>query len=425
MRVALAAIVGALALAGCGGTGEAGASAADAVPADAVGFVEIDADLSSAQWDQVQELLNRFPSRPQLLEELNDQLRKEGLEYTRDVDPALGPTIAIVFPTSDDEEDAVLLTQPDDDDAFRSLVDKAAKAEDEDYVTGEVDGWQAAAADQAALDALRNGDGSLAENDAFQEAVDELPDERLAYGWASGSALRERTQQLQQFEWFAGAVAAEDDGARATFVTRGPSTGEAYTSERIDDAPSDALAFVSFDGDALRDQASTIAPYAEMLGLPLDDLLEQIRGEAALWVRLGTGMPEITLVTDVADADRAEATLRTLLRDLPLELKMGVVDGHLVATTAASPQAALQHDEPLSDSADFKDAAEVAGMPDETSGFLFIDVADALPLLALSGLSGTEVPEEVLENVRPLRSIVAWSEADGQRATHHLFVQIQ
>ena len=45
--------------------------------------------------------------------------------------------------------------------------------------------------------------------------------------------------------------------------------------------------------------------------------------------------------------------------------------------------------------------------------------------LALSGLSGTEVPEEVLENVRPLRSIVAWSEADGQRATHHLFVQIQ
>src|ERR671910_306938 len=103
MRVALAAIVGALALAGCGGTGETGASAAEVVRADAVGFLEVDADLGSEQWNQVEEL------------------RKEGVEYERDVDPALGPTVAIVFPTSDDDEDAVLLTQPDDVDAWRSL----------------------------------------------------------------------------------------------------------------------------------------------------------------------------------------------------------------------------------------------------------------------------------------------------------------
>src|ERR671911_2897700 len=99
MRVALAAIVGALALAGCGGTGETGASAAEVVRADAVGFLEVDADLGSEQWNQVQELLNRFPDRPQLIEKLNEELRKEGVEYERDVDPALGPTVAIVFPT--------------------------------------------------------------------------------------------------------------------------------------------------------------------------------------------------------------------------------------------------------------------------------------------------------------------------------------
>jgi hypothetical protein len=423
MRVALAAFAGALALAGCGGTGS-GPSAAEAVPANAVGFLEVDADIRSDQWDQVQSLLDRFPSRPQLLEKLNEQLRKEGLEYERDVDAALGPTVAIVFPTSDEDEDAVLLTQPDDVDAWRALIDKAAKAEDEQYVLGEVDGWQAAAENQAALDALKNGEGSLAENAAFQEALEELPDDRLAYGWASGAGLRQRSQQLK-FEWVAGAVAAEDDGARATFVSRGPSTGETYTSERVDDAPSDALAFLSFDADGLRAQASSFAPYAAMLGLPLDDLFEDIRGEAALWVRLSTGRPEITLVTDVADADRAQATLRRLLRDLPLELKLGVVDGQLVATTASSPEAALQHDEALGDTEDFKEAAEVAGMPDETSGFVFVNVADALPLLSLAGLAGAQVPEEVLENLRPLRSIVAWSEAEGSRATHHLFVHIQ
>ena len=424
MRVALAAIVGALALAGCGGTGETGASAAEVVRADAVGFLEVDADLGSEQWNQVQELLNRFPDRPQLIEKLNEELRKEGVEYERDVDPALGPTVAIVFPTSDDDEDAVLLTQPDDVDAWRSLVDKAAKAEDEDYVLGEIDGWQAVAADQPALDAVRNGGGSLEDNDAFQEALGELPEERLAFGWADGTALREVAQELK-FEWFAGAIAAQEDGAAATFVSRGGDVGTTYTSARIDDAPSDALAFLSFDADGIRAQASAIAPYAALLGLPLDDLLEQIRGEAALWVRAGVGMPEITLVTDVADADRAQATLRTILRDLPLELKLGVVDGHLVATTASSPQAALQSSESLGDSEDFKEAADVAGMPDETAGFLFVNVADALPLLALAGLSGADVPEEILENVRPLGSIVAWNEADGQQSTYHLFVQIQ
>ena len=426
MRLALAAVLSALALAGCGGNDTVGASAADVVPADAIGFVEVDANLDSEQWRQVQALLDRFPDRPQLLELVNEQLAEEGLEYERDVSPALGPSVAVVFMSSDEQE-AVLLTQPDDEDKWRELVRKAAEAGDEEYVLGEIEGWQAAAGDQAALDAVRKGGGSLADNDAFQAALGEFPEERIAFGWAGGEALREEAPQLK-LEWFAGALEARDDGGAATVVTRVSEgdAGKTYESERLDDAPADSLAFLSFNADGIRSQAASIAPFAEMLGLPIGDLLAEIQGEAALWVRAGAGIPEITLVLDVADADRARSTLEQLLRDVPLDLKLGVVDGQLVATTASSPEAALEAGgETLGDSADFKDAAEAAGMPGETNGFLFVNVADALPLLGLAGVAGADVPQQLLENLRPIRSVVAWSEADGRVATQHVFVQIQ
>ncbi len=63
-------------------------------------------------------------------------------------------------------------------------------------------------------------------------------------------------------------------------------------------------------------------------------------------------------------------------------------------------------------------------MPDETTGFLFVNVADALPLLELAAGLGAEIPSGVLENLRPVRSVVGWSEVEGNVATQHLFVQI-
>jgi len=63
-------------------------------------------------------------------------------------------------------------------------------------------------------------------------------------------------------------------------------------------------------------------------------------------------------------------------------------------------------------------------MPDETAGFLYLNVADAVPLLGLAGLAGADVPEELLENLRPIRSVVAWSEG-GDTSTQTLFVEIQ
>jgi hypothetical protein len=425
VRFALAALLAALALVGCGGQGT-GASAADAVPASVAGYAEVNVDLGSEQWEQVQALLDEFPHDLNVVDELNEELAKKSLDYERDVASALGPTVAVAL-TSTEDEDAALLTQPEDLDKWRALVAKVAEREDEEYVLGEIGGWQAVAQNQAVLDALSDGGGSLADSDAFTAALDELPAERLALIWAGGDALRKEAPQAK-LEWFAGAVDARAEGAGATFVTRvsAGDAGTAYESEWVDKAPADALAFLSFDAESFRSQSSAITPFAEMLGLPIDDLLAQIGGEAALWVRAGAGLPEVTLVLEAEDAARTQATLRQLLRDVPLPLEFGVVDGVLVATTASSPEAAVQASgDKLGGSPDFEEATGTAGMPDETTGFLFVNVADALPLLELAAGLGAAIPSEALEYLQPIRTVVGWSEVEGNVATQHLFVQIQ
>jgi hypothetical protein len=101
------------------------------------------------------------------------------------------------------------------------------------------------------------------------------------------------------------------------------------------------------------------------------------------------------------------------------------VDGRLVATNAASPEAALQGSDHLADSADFQEATKVAGMPDQTTGFLFVNVADAVPLLSLAGLAGAEIPKELIDNLRPIRAVVAWGEPEGTTSTNTIFVHVE
>jgi hypothetical protein len=425
----LAAALAVLALAGCGGDGGPGASASAVAPADAAAFVEIDADLESDEWAEVQELLNRFPDPPQLVDRLNQQLAEEDLEYGRDVEPALGDTVALVWAKGAESDDVVFLTQPDDDEAFDALLEKAREeSPDEELVTGEVDGWRAVSENQANIDALGDGDGSLADDDAFEAALGEAPDERLAFGFVRAGFVEGFGSfgTAVDAEWASGAIEARDNGAAATFTLRGDAPGgEPYDSERVDEAPGDALAFLSFDGEALRSQASQLAPLAAMLGIRIDELLEGVKGEGALWVRPGAGVPEITLVVESADAVGARAALEQLFGGLPARVQVGLVDRRVVATTGASPIEAVRvTGEPLAESEDFREAVEAAGMPDETSGFLYVNVADALPLLGLAGLAGADVPADVLENLRPIRSLTAWSEG-GETSTQTMFVEIQ
>ncbi|MEP7336109.1 MAG: hypothetical protein ABI717_10050 [Actinomycetota bacterium] len=427
MKVWLAAVLGAIALAGCGGNDTAGASAIGLAPADAIGYAELDSSLDSDQWSKVQALLDRFPSKPQLVVELDKQLSEEQLQWERDVDPALGDTVAAIW-VGNTADAVVVATQPDDDAKLRSLVDKLADQANTEYVIGEVDGWTVIAEQQSAIDALKSGDGALADDDGYQAALDELPDDRLAFGWVSKRALPANFPKLQ-FEWLAGAIEARDDGAAATFVERlNGDAGASYTSRRIDEAPADTLAFLSFDTKSLRGQTSALAPLANLLGVRVDQLVADIEGEGAFWVLPSPGFPEVTLVLTTSSPARTEAQLRQLLQGTPLPIHIAVVDDQVVATTASSPAQALERARvggSLADDEDFREAKAAAGMPDETGGFLYLDVADALPLLSLAGFAGVDVPKELLENLRPIRSVIAWSQTDGTTSAQTVFVHIQ
>ena len=426
MKVWLSAALGAVALAGCGGNDTSGASAIELAPANATGYVELDSSLDSEQWEQVQGLLDRFPSKPQLIAELDKQLSEEQLQWERDVDPALGETVAAIW-LGKTEDDVVFATQPEDDAKFKTLVDKIAEQSDEEYVIDEADGWAIVAEQQATIDALKSGDGELADNDAYQAALDELPGERLAFGWVSERALPDDFPKLQ-FQWLAGAIEARDDGPAATFVERANTeAGANYTSRRIDEAPADALAFLSFDAKSLRGQTSALAPLANLLGVRVDQLVADIEGEGAFWVLPAAGIPEMTLVLTTSSPARTKQQLEGLFEGSPLPIRIGVVDDQVVATTALSPAQALDRAQSgtLADDEDFREAKSAAGMPDETGGFLYVDIADALPLLTLAEVAGVDIPDHLLENLRPIRSVVAWSEADGSTSAQTLFVHIQ
>ena len=104
----------------------------------------------------------------------------------------------------------------------------------------------------------------------------------------------------------------------------------------------------------------------------------------------------------------------------------GGLDGKVVLTSGVNGIADYGSGDHLPDSADFKEAKDAAGMPDSTGGFAYIDLKNALPLLeGFASLSGHSLPSETSENLRPLRSFVAWSQGGADSRTFDAFLEIK
>ena len=112
--------------AGCGGatTSSSGPAGASLVRPDALAFVAIDSDLGSDQWKQVDTLSKKFPGRDLALSKLKQSLAKEQIDYNRDVEPALGSEVDIVFASGATPDDTAVvgLTKPKDAGKFKELV---------------------------------------------------------------------------------------------------------------------------------------------------------------------------------------------------------------------------------------------------------------------------------------------------------------
>jgi Protein of unknown function (DUF3352) len=468
-----------LALLGCGGAdndGAAGGAAADVVPADVALYVSVDTDFDGEEWQQAEDLLGKFPGGDRAIEEFLNKLgADQGLDFEEDVKPALGPEVAFVAPDVVSEQPSFVgLTQPRDREKFEKLV----AASDEPLVSEDVDGWTVFAEKQATIDEFKEARGGepLAASDDFAAAMDGLED-GIAGLYVSAAALQEaaeRNPSLQaaalqaltpegELPMVGLTVGAEEDGARLegnlVFESDLEQVGfpSAYEAELPAEVPAGVIAYFSFNDfergfSHVRDALAQAEPGAELW--LSEELAPLFAGEGALYVRGGGLIPEVTLVTQVEDEEAAVRKLDDVVKRIrasdprfpaperteiagvparrvaleePVALFYAAFDGTLVVTTAREGIADLrEEDDHFADQEAFADAKEQAGMPAETTGFAYIELAEIVPLLtAYLGVSGGQVPPEAAEGLEPLQSLLAYSTAEDTTVRFSAFLGVE
>ena len=487
--VVAACLVAAVAVAcgGTTKTGVSGDAGAALLSSDALAYVSVDGDLSSDRWRQVDKLLEKFPGRETLLNSIRRRLDENQLDYARDIAPALGPEVdAAVYPGSTAHDVAVVvLTKPDSLDKARALVRKLRTMSDPSATTASrvIDGWLIVSDTEANLERTLKGSGSsLADDETFKDALGKLPDDGLAKAYVGGPQLAKLAGQvygngaqttavggglqtaLDKLKWIAASIVAEDNGLKLEGdfdVAGGGFAGPSTTSKLISGVPADALAFVNFHGRRAADQLRNLRgnpgfdqglrQLEQELGVPLEDVLALFEHETAFYVRRGPGLPEFSLVLETPDTAPALATIDRLAKRLatlasaklgeeqqdgldvktlnfgPVTLRWSGFDGRVLLTTAPTGIADYRAGgDKLGDNSAFKDALDAAGAPDKTNGLFYVNVADAVELAkSYAGLGGANLPPEARENLKPLRSFVAFATSDGDLTKTSAFLEIK
>jgi len=455
-------------LAGCGGGGDTegsatgGESAASLVPATARAFVAIDTDLDSDQIKAADDVLKKFPGRNRALTAIRKSIAQSGVDADVLAQSA-GPELDVAFLGAGGDV-AVGFTKPNDEDEFVRILDAA----DEPPKHMEKDGWTIFSDEQAGLDAVSEADEKLADLAAYKDATAELPEEAIAKGYASAAGIRTlgagglgagalggaAPGGLKGTRWASAALLAHDEGFEIQGYAATSGAGVApYSATLTEHIPSGSVLALSFRNagqafDQLGSAGTFVIPMIEeALGVSLADLQAALSGEGVVYVRPGTPIPEVALITKPADEQQALATVDRLVQHLAppgaqatpttvsgVEMQRlslgavgvlyGVVDGKLMVTNSANAVRFVQDGgDPLSDDKTFQDTSDAAGLPDETSGWLYLDFKDGVPLVeALVELSGEQLPAEVTDNLRPLRSAILYSSRDGEVQTVKAYV---
>ncbi len=483
MRVAWVALVSMLVLAaaGCGGDnlGAGGASGAEQLKPGALVYWETESNPESDQWQQVEELLKRFPDGEKWLAQLKQSLVDETEVEWEEAKEALGDQVALaVYARSMTEASFVGLTNPDDPDKTVALVEKINAADDgEDAVTRVVGDWVAISDQESSIDAALKAEGgdALSEDEGFTAAMEQLPDDSLSRVYVDAGAALELAGSLDEEARsafrafgldnldFAGAWArAKDDGAELAMTLRGEGadqllgTGDPYASQLLERVPADAWAFYSFRGDSAKEQfqqfkdnplyAMGLREIESELGVRLDEIVGLFEGEVAFYARPGVPIPELTLLLDAESPDDARQAADRVLRALAerlggevtedgeittavfedFSINLGTVEGAVVLSTSKGAFTELEAEsERLKDSERFKDSLRAAGAPDEYTGLAYVNLEQAVDLvLGLAGVAGEQVPTQVTRNLEPLRSLVAYGEQDGNLVSALVFLEI-
>src|SRR6266404_2047891 len=170
-----------LAVAACGGGSGAGSSglggAASISPSNAVGFVALDTNVSSSQWQTVDGLLKKFPAQGDLMTKLQQSFEKHTqLNWTTDVQPALGSELD-------------LIALPSGSTATKPQLGQG-------LVSAQIGGWTAFSDSQAALDAVQSATAKLADNNTYRAATAKLSADALVRAYANGTEAQQLLDAL-------------------------------------------------------------------------------------------------------------------------------------------------------------------------------------------------------------------------------------
>jgi Protein of unknown function (DUF3352) len=375
-----------------------------------------------------------------------------------------------------EHQGAQYYTQPDEDGVIA--------VDDEAAVVSDTQRQVFAALDAHAA----GGDRTLAGTDRFTDALAKLPPDVFgqayidlgAFVQSAANAAGPRAEQLGLADYrdavMAASIAAEPEGARLKGVVLGAPaaiTPAEFTPQLTDTVPADALAYVGFSdlagtltevfqqvqgslSDDERQQLEGLSgQLPQLLGVSVDQLSALAEGEQALVVTPGA-TPGAALALQVEDGAQAQATLDKLRTGvpalvknfspdteipqwtrvplaggvqgwrLPLSPEAGVVygvDGDLaIVGTSVKAVASVQRPvAPLSGSAAFQEGT--AGMPEQVTSVLWLNLEKGIATLRNMGKLDDASPE-TLANLRPLKSIAAWTTA-GEMPTFEVFARIR
>jgi Protein of unknown function (DUF3352) len=482
-----AAVAFALLAAGCGGTtSQIGSGASILVPASAPAFLAVDTDPTSGQWQEIDALASKFPDKQKAVDSIKRDLGKHSIDWTKDVKPALGKELDLAWLDFENNgQNVVGLLQPTDTAKFKELV-KRANASEKDpsnrVVYRSFRGWEVLASKKETIDRFVKAsvtEDALANKAAFKQSMQRLGGDSLVRAYVNGAFLTKLARtyggdQVQPYldkagtlDWIALRLGATSKGVGLDAIVHGtPGTlfkgvpaSSAFSPKLLGTVPQDALLYLTFHGSKnmfadLEKNSLLAKPQYRQLREPLHQLGRVLEGENALYVRPGTArspgvgfaIPEVTLVATPGHGTDGSSILDRLVRKYaptavpevryvdgtPVHvfasgggagLYYANVKGKLVVTDQVGGIRGVSSGKPLSQSAEFKDAASASGLPGKTYGFLYVDIHSTVPLV--EKLSQSKIPADVARNLKPLRSAVEYAVSHSHEFQVTFFLRLK